>query len=247
MLGNAAALAAVSDYTASAASRHVRGRVPVYTVRPVINSAFNVASSLAKTEAKNRLGIDGELVLCVGRLVPRKGQDRLIEALALLGGAHPQLHLAIIGSGRIAPRLDAMARRLQVAQRVHLTGVLSIEELRVWVAAADVFASPCRSRWAGLEVEGFGLVFAEASLAGLPVLAGRSGGAPESVKNGETGIVALGYFKEEVAEALARLLSLSPEARVAMGERARQFMLARHNAQVAGERYRAVLAQAARR
>lgn len=247
VLGNAAALAAVSDYTAGVASRHVKGRVPAFTVRPAIDSAFSLPSSLSRDDAKNRLGIDGELVVCVGRLVPRKGQDRLIEALALLRGAYPRLNLAIIGSGRIGPRLAAMAERLGVAERVRFTGALGIEKLQVWMAAADVFASPCRSRWAGLEVEGFGLVFAEASLAGLPVLVGRSGGAPESVKNGETGILVQGYFKEEVAEALSRLLSLSPEARVAMGQRARQFTLVRHNIEAAGERYREVLSRAARR
>jgi phosphatidylinositol alpha-1,6-mannosyltransferase len=247
VLGNAAALAAVSDYTASVASGHVNGRVPVFTLRPAIDGAFSAPLTLPKTEAKKSLGIDGDLVICVGRLVPRKGQDRLIEALALLSEAHPRVHLAIVGSGRIALRLKGMAERLGVAERVHLTGALGMEELQRWMAAADVFASPCRSRWAGLEVEGFGLVFAEACLAGLPVLAGRSGGAPESVKNGETGIVAQGYFKEEVAECLSRLLSLSPEARALMGLRARKLALARHNAQLAGERYREVLSRAAKR
>ncbi len=243
VLGNAALMLTVSDYTAAAASRQVRGRVPAVTMRPAIDGAFSLPLGLVNEEAKRLLDIDGEMVICVGRLVPRKGQDKLIEALALLSSTHPRLHLAVVGGGRLDGRLKSLARSLGVEERVHLTGALGMDELQIWMAAADVFACPCRSRWAGLEVEGFGLVFAEASLAGLPVLAGRSGGAPESVKNGETGIVAEGYRKEEVAEALHRLLSLSPEARSAMGQRAREFTLARHASQVVSERYREVLAR----
>ena len=111
-------------------------------------------------------------MVCVGRLVPRKGQDRLIDALALLVPRYPGLQLALVGSGRLAGA-GARARRLGVADRVHLLGALSHSQC--WLAAADVFASPCRVRWGGLEVEGFGIVFAEAAAAGLPVLAGRSG------------------------------------------------------------------------
>ena len=245
VLGHAAMLVAVSDYTAAAAARQVRGLVPAVTMRPPIDGAFSPPSAVTKAEAKELLGIDGELVICLGRLVPRKGQDRLIEAVALLSAAYPRLHLALVGSGRLAGRLKEMAKDLGVGERVHATGALDIDELQVWMAASDVFASPCRTRWGGLEVEGFGIVFAEASLAGLPVFAGRSGGAPESVKNGETGIVARGDTKEEVAEALNRLLSLSPEARDAMGRRAREFTLARHAVPVVAERYRELLVRAA--
>lgn len=246
VLTNAAMMLAVSDYTAKAASRQVKGTVPAVTMRPAIDGAFNLPLSLDKVQAKGQLGIDGPLVICVGRLIPRKGQDRLIESLALLSAAFPDLHLAIVGSGRTAEHLRSLAASLGVEKRLHLTGALAMDELKVWMTASDVFASPCRSRWAGLEVEGFGLVFAEAALAGLPVLAGHSGGAPESVKNGETGIVALGYFKEEVAEALGRLLSLSPDARAAMGRRAREFTLARHAPEVVAERYREALTRVAK-
>jgi phosphatidyl-myo-inositol dimannoside synthase len=127
-----------------------------------------------------------------------------------------------------------------------MTGALGTEDIKIWLKAADIFACPCRSRWGGLEVEGFGIVFAEASLARLPVLAGRSGGAPESVKNGETGIIPAGDSSEEVADALRRLLAMSPEARAAMGDRAREFTLSRHAPEVVGRRYRELLARAVR-
>ena len=246
VLGNAALLATVSDFTASIASREVRGRVPAVTLRPPLDGSFTLPPAPSKAQAKTRLGIDGELVVIIGRLVPRKGQDRLIESLALLRDQYPRVHLAIIGSGRIAGRLERKAEKRQVTDRVVMTGALSIEEMRIWLRAADIFACPCRTRWGGLEIEGFGIVFAEASLAGLPVLAGRSGGAPESVKNGETGIIPAGDSAEEVAEALRRLLSMSPEAREAMGEKAREFTLSRHAPDIVGRQYRELLSRAVR-
>jgi phosphatidylinositol alpha-1,6-mannosyltransferase len=246
VLSNAALLATVSDFTASIATRQVRGKVPAVTLRPPLDGTFALPPVPSKAQAKAQLGIDGELVVIIGRLVPRKGQDRLIESLALLREDYPRVHLAIIGSGRIAGRLQRMAESRGVADRVVMTGALGTEELKTWLTAADIFACPCRTRWGGLEIEGFGIVFAEASLARLPVLAGRSGGAPESVKNGETGIIPAGDSAEEVAEALRRLLALSPEAREAMGEKAREFTLSRHAPEVVGRQYRELLARAVR-
>jgi phosphatidyl-myo-inositol dimannoside synthase len=243
VLGNAALLATVSDFTAAVASREVRGRVPAVTLRPPLDGTFTLPPRPTKAQAKAQLGIDGELVIIIGRLVPRKGQDRLIEALALLREEYPRVHLAIVGSGRIADRLERMAESHSVRERLLMTGALGAEELKIWLRAADIFACPCRTRWGGLEVEGFGIVFAEASLARLPVLAGRSGGAPESVKNGETGIIPTGDSSEEVADALRRLLSMSPEAREAMGERAREFTLSRHAPEIVGKQYRELLAR----
>jgi phosphatidylinositol alpha-1,6-mannosyltransferase len=244
VLRNAAALAAVSDFTASVASQQAAGRVPAVTLRPPLNGDFNLPVLPSKTEAKIALGIEGELVVIIGRLVTRKGQDRLIEALALLEDEYPRLHLGVIGDGPRAGRLERLAAAKGVAQRVVMTGALDTADLRTWLRAADIFACPCRSRWGGLEVEGFGLVFAEASLACLPVLAGRSGGAPESVKNGETGIIPAGDSAEEVADALRRLLAMTPEGRAAMGERARHFALSRHAPDVVGKQYRELLVKA---
>jgi glycosyltransferase involved in cell wall biosynthesis len=213
-------LATVSDFTASVASRSAR-RVPAVTFGLLSTGPSIYPSS------KSRLRRSSEstaLVIIIGRLVPRKGQDRLIESLALLRDEYPRLHLAVIGDGRIAGRLERMAASHDVKERVMMTGALGTEELKVWLKAADIFACPCRTRWGGLEVEGFGIVFAEASLARLPVLAGRSGGAPESVKNGETGIIPTGDSSREVADALRRLLSKPRPGRP--WEKEREFPLA---------------------
>ncbi len=245
VLGQASLLVAVSEFTAAAASRQVHGRVPAEVLRPALaTEEYTPAVADDAAATRRALGVDGELVVCVGRLVPRKGQDRLIEALDMLRDDFPKLTLALIGGGRLEASLRAAARRNGVAERVRFLGPLGDEELRRWLRAADVFASPSRTRWGGLEVEGFGIVFAEAALAGLPVIAGYSGGAPEAVKAGDSGIVVDGTSVAEIAAALARLLRLSPERRRQLGERGRRLALARHTPAATGLRYRELLRQA---
>ena len=248
VLGNASMLLTVSDYTARAASAQVGGRVPTEVLRPPLSvDGFEPATSSEAAALKARFGIDGELVVCVGRLVPRKGQDKLIDALALLSGEFPRLHLALIGEGRLATRLYDRAWRRGVVGRVHLTGPLADDAVKDWLRAADAFASPCRSRWGGFEVEGFGIVFAEAALAGLPVVAGRSGGAPEAVLEGRTGVVVDGRSPQQVAAALGSILRMPPERRRALGAHGRDLAVARHTPAAVGERYRALLRRAAGR
>ena len=248
VLGKASMLLTVSEYTARAASQQVRGRVPAEVLRPPLNVAGFVPATVDEArQLRRRLGIDGDLVVCLGRLVPRKGQDKLIDALAMLRQEFPSLHLALIGEGRLATRLYDRAQRRGVGECVHLTGALVDSAVTDWLRAADLFASPCRTRWGGFEVEGFGIVFAEAALTGLPVIAGRSGGAPESVVEGETGMVVDGDSAQQVAAALAALLRMPPERRREMGARGRALALARHTPDVVGERYRELLQRAAGR
>ena len=248
VLGNAAMLLTVSEYTARAASLQVKWTVPAEVLRPPITvEEFVPPSADGAAALKQSLGVDGELIVCLGRLVPRKGQDVLIDALALLSPEFPRLHLALIGEGRMQTRLYDRAQKRGVGERVHLTGALVDSAVHEWLQAADLFASPCRSRWGGMEVEGFGIVFAEAALCGLPVVAGRSGGAPEAVIEGDTGMVVDGRSVGQVAAALAYVLRQPPEERRAMGARGRELALSRHAPETVGERYRALLRKAAGR
>ena len=248
VLGKAAMLLTVSEYTANAARQQTRGSVTAEVLRPPLPVDEYVPATGDEAAAlRTRLGIDGQLVVCVGRLVPRKGQDMLIDALALLRRDFPHLHLALIGSGRLATGLYDRAQKRGVGERVHLTGALADAAMKEWLRAADIFASPCRSRWGGFEVEGFGIVFAEAALAGLPVIAGDSGGAPESVVEGETGLVVDGRSPQQVAAGLASILRRTPEQRREMGAKGRELALGRHTPAVVGERYRELLRKAAAR
>jgi len=252
VLGRAALLLTVSGYTAAAVERVVAGKVPVAVLRPALDldgldgPGMPAVKSNAADTTLPGVRAGGPLVVCVGRLVPRKGQDRLIDALALLTPRYPGLELALVGSGRLAASLGRRAQRLGVGDRVHLLGALPRSRVAEWLAAADVFASPCRVRWGGLEVEGFGIVFAEAAAAGLPVLAGRSGGAPEAVADGDTGIVIDGSSASEVAAGLERILRLGSAGRRMMGERGRVLARERHAPAVVGRRYRELLWRAAR-
>jgi phosphatidylinositol alpha-1,6-mannosyltransferase len=248
VLGQATMLLAVSEFTAAAAASQAGGKVPARVLRPPIKVGdFAPPSPEERDEARTRLGVRGNLILCVGRLVPRKGQDMLVEAMPRLAAEFPGLELALVGEGRMAGSLFRRAQRAGVVERVRLTGPVDSEGLRTWLHAADVFASPCRTRWRGHEVEGFGIVFAEAALCGLPVVAGLSGGAPESVLDGESGYVIDGRDVDAVADVLRRLLRLTDQQRRQMGSRGRDLALSRHAPDLVAERYHQLLLEAASR
>lgn len=128
-------------------------------------------------------------VVCVSRLVRRKGQDALIAALGLVRATVPDAALLLVGGGPDRARLQQLAVRTGVADAVRFSGEVPWPRLPSYYAAGDVFAMPCRTRRAGLDVEGLGMVYLEASATGLPVVAGNSGGAPEAVQDGRTGYV----------------------------------------------------------
>ena len=160
-----------------------------------------------RDDIRARHGLAGRrVVVCVSRLVPRKGQDMLIRALPRWRRRYPDTALLLVGGGPYRADLDRLAREHDVADHVVFTGPVPWEELPAHYAAGDVFAMPCRSRLGGLEVEGLGIVYLEASAAGLPVVAGDSGGAPDAVLAGRTGLVVDGRRLDEVASAVGELL-----------------------------------------
>jgi len=249
VLAESSLLLTVSDYTAAQAVRLSGGVARAEVLRPALEVEHYVqtrADDAAAARAALGLG-DDPLVVCVGRLVARKGQDMLIEALADLDGSFADVRLALVGGGHLADELRRRAAAAGLADRVHLPGEVSGDELRLWLQAADVFAGPSRTRLRGLEVEGFGIVYAEAALTGLPVIAGRSGGSPEAVVEGETGFVVDAQTPDELTRALVRLLRMSPDERRAMGARGRELALSRHAPDVAAARYHELLRRAAAR
>ncbi|WP_214368534.1 glycosyltransferase family 4 protein [Pseudonocardia sp. H11422] len=177
----------------------------------------------AALRARYRLG-DAPVVTCVSRLVARKGQDMLIRVLADVRRRVPGTRLLIVGSGPYADRLRALAAEHDVAEHVVFTGAVPAAELAAHQAVGDVFALPCRTRGGGLDVEGLGIVLLEASACGVPVVAGDSGGAPETVLEGRTGHVVGGRDTAALTEALARLLA-DPDRARAMGAAGREWMV----------------------
>ena len=193
-------------------------------------------------EVRARLGLANRpVVVCVSRLVPRKGQDVLIRALPAIARRVPGAALLCVGGGPDGPRLRRLAAEAGVAGDVVLTGSVPWEELPAYYDAGDVFAMPCRSRRAGLEVEGLGIVFLEASATGLPVVAGRSGGSPDALLDGVTGHLVDGTAVDQVAEAVSGLLA-DASRRQTMGRAGREWVQAHWQWDVLGARLRELLA-----
>ncbi len=168
---------------------------------------------------RRRLGLDGRpVVLCVSRLVPRKGQDTLLRAWPAVLAAAPDAVLLLVGSGPFGKNLQILAERLRVTGSVHFAGAVPASDLPAYYDAADVFAMPCRTRRRGLDVEGLGIVYLEASATGLPVIGGDSGGAPDAIRDGESGYVVPGRSVAAVADRITGLVS-DPARAKAMGEK----------------------------
>ena len=224
VLRGAAGIVAAGRYPAREAERAARTELRGIIVPPGVDvERFRPLSEAGRAEEKRRIraefGLDPDapLVLGVSRLVPRKGFDVLIDAVAGL----PGVHLAIAGAGRDRERLERRARDAGLGDRMRFLGrVPDDESFPRLYACADVFAAPCRDRWGGLEAEGFGIVFLEAAAAGVPQVAGRSGGSHEAVVDGETGFV-VESRAVDVRAALDRILR-DDSLRVAMGEAARR-------------------------
>ncbi|MER6556998.1 glycosyltransferase family 4 protein [Streptomyces sp. NPDC001027] len=194
-------------------------------------------------EVRARLGLtDRPVVVCVSRLVPRKGQDTLILAMPRILAAQPDAVLLIVGGGPYEKDLRRLARETGVAGSVRFTGSVPWSELPAHYGAGDVFAMPCRTRRGGLDVEGLGIVYLEASATGLPVVAGDSGGAPDAVLDGETGWVVRGGSPEEAAERIVVLLG-DAELRRRMGERGRQWVEERWRWDLLAEKLRTLLVE----
>ncbi|MFJ2029247.1 glycosyltransferase family 4 protein [Streptosporangium sp. NPDC087985] len=184
---------------------------------------------------------DRPVVVCLSRLVPRKGQDVLLRAWPRVLRAVPEAVLLIVGGGPYRRTLERLARPL--GGSVRIAGPVPSAALPAYLAAGDVFAMPCRTRLGGIDVEGLGIVYLEASASALPVVAGSSGGAPDAVLRGETGLVVDGTSPDEVAGALTGLLRDPERARV-MGERGREWVTREWGWDLVAARFADLLAQA---
>jgi phosphatidylinositol alpha-1,6-mannosyltransferase len=185
---------------------------------------------------------DRPVVVCVSRLVPRKGQDTLIRSLPAIRRRVPDAALLIVGGGPHRSTLHRLAREDGVEPHVVITGSVPWAELPAHYAAGNVYAMPCRTRRRGLDVEGLGIVYLEASATGLPVVAGDSGGAPDAVLDGTTGYVVNGREPDAVADRVATLLSDEALAR-RMGTAGRAWVESQWRWQTQADRMRALLDQ----
>ncbi len=223
VLGGARIIFSAGGYPAEEGRRAADGHMaPVVVIPPGVDTkAVAPRTAPERRAARARLGLParGPLVVSISRLVPRKGMDVLIEAAGRLAVSYPDLVVAIAGDGRERAHLERLAA--SSAATVRVLGRVNDEDRDALLGAADLFVMACRNRWAGLEQEGFGIVFLEAAAAGVPQIAGDSGGASEAVADGVTGLV-VGRPDDPgaVAEALRSLLA-DPTRRRRMGRAAR--------------------------
>jgi phosphatidylinositol alpha-1,6-mannosyltransferase len=215
----------VSRYTRGRFASAFGPRARLEPLAPGVDAERFRPDPAARAELRARYGLgERPVVVCISRLVPRKGQDMLIKAWADIARRVAGAALVIVGGGPHSEALHALAEDSSAGSDVVFTGGVPGEELAAHYAMADVFAMPCRTRGAGLDVEGLGIVFLEASASGVPVVAGRSGGAPETVVEGETGNVVDGRSHEQIVEVIAGLLADPSRAR-RMGQAGREWIV----------------------
>ena len=213
----------ISEYTRARLAPALGDRTRLAHLSPGVDvAAFTPEADGSGVRRSHGIG-DAPLVVCVSRLVARKGQDVLVAAWPRVLARHPGARLLLVGGGPLEADLGRAVARAGLVRSVVLTGPVPPDELPAHYAAADVFAMPCRTRRGGLDVEGLGMVFLEAAACGRPVVAGTSGGAPEAVLDGRTGHVVDPRSPAAVADAISGLLD-DPARSRAMGAAGRAWV-----------------------
>lgn len=215
----------LGDFTQSAISRALSKKATKQMVKIAPGIDVEHFSPQDSSSLRRELGIDSKkVIVSVGRLVHRKGQDHLIEAMPEILKNVPDAHLLMVGQGPYLEHLAKLVAIHKVENHVSFIGRIQHAELPRFICAGDLFAMPSRSRLAGLEVEGLGIVYLEASACGLPVVAGNSGGAPDAVVEGVTGLVVDGTNNGQIAAAIISLLN-DPQRAQTMGAAGRQWII----------------------
>lgn len=218
----------LGDFTRGAMASAVGSKAQLVQIAPGINvEHFTPTSKPSDLIAKYQIG-NRPTIISVGRLVHRKGQDRLIQALPQIKKAIPNVVLVIVGEGPRGRYLRDLVTKLDLQENVIFVGRVSYEDLPRYLNMADIFAMPSRSRFFGLEVEGLGIVYLEASACGLPVIAGDSGGAPDAVLIGETGFVVGGNDVAAISKTAIELLG-DPVLMDRLGKRGREWAVSDWN------------------
>jgi phosphatidylinositol alpha-1,6-mannosyltransferase len=197
------------------------------------NSA-NLRQSLQLSQKK--------VIVCVARLVHRKGQDKLIDAMPSILESISNAHLLIVGQGPYQSKLVKRVKKLGLEESVTFVGRINYEKLPEYICVGDLFAMPSRSRFGGLEVEGLGIAYLEASACGLPVIAGSSGGAPDAVVDGKSGVVVNGTDITAIAKTVVKFLR-DPEGSRQMGQFGRNWVVEKWRWEIWSQAFERLLKQ----
>ena len=230
----------LGDFTKIAMLPVIADKSKLVKIAPGIDVDHFVPSEIdMKLIEKHKLQ-NRRVVVCVGRLVHRKGQDKLIEAMPQVLKEFPDAVLLLVGEGPIRSMLDKLIRHHGLEHHVIFTGRIKFEDLPKYIQLGEVFAMPSRDRFFGLEVEGLGIVYLEASACGVPVIVGKSGGAPDAVIQNQTGLIVDGTKPQEISDAVCRLLADKDLARQ-MGRQGREWVVENWRWQIWSEKFNALL------
>jgi phosphatidylinositol alpha-1,6-mannosyltransferase len=199
----------LGEFTRQAISKPLtrKSATEMVKIAPGIDTAHFIPQPDAM-QKREELGLqDKKIIISVGRLVHRKGQDNLIQAMPAVLKKIPNAHLLLVGEGPYKKHLEKLVMKSSLEQNVTFAGRIMYDRLPSYLSAADLFAMPSRSRFFGLEVEGLGIVYLEASACGIPVVAGNSGGAPDAVLEGVTGLCVDGTSIEQITAAIVEICS----------------------------------------
>jgi phosphatidylinositol alpha-1,6-mannosyltransferase len=199
----------LGEFTRSAISKSLTDKSAnaMVKIAPGINTSHFIPQANSVGD-RTTLGVqDKKIIVSVGRLVHRKGQDKLIESMPAVLKSVPNAHLVLVGEGPYRQYLEKLVVKLSITDHVTFAGRILFDELPKYLSAADLFAMPSRSRFFGLEVEGLGIVYLEASACGIPVVAGNSGGAPDAVIEGVTGLCVDGTNVDQISSAIIEICS----------------------------------------
>ncbi len=230
----------LGDFTKNAMLPVIADKSKLVKIAPGIDVDHFVPSEIdMKLIEKHKLQ-NRRVVVCVGRLVHRKGQDKLIEAMPQVLKEFPDAVLLLVGEGPIRSMLDKLIRHHGLEHHVIFTGRIKFEDLPKYIQLGEVFAMPSRDRFFGLEVEGLGIVYLEASACGVPVIVGKSGGAPDAVIQNQTGLIVDGTKPQEISDAICRLFADKELARQ-MGRQGREWVVENWRWQIWSEKFNTLL------
>ena len=234
----------LGEFTRQAISKALsrKSATEMVKIAPGIDTAHFIPQPDAMQKRKE-LGLqDKKIIISVGRLVHRKGQDNLIQAMPAVLKKIPNAHLLLVGEGPYRKHLEKLVTKSSLEQNVTFAGRIMYDRLPSFLSAADLFAMPSRSRFFGLEVEGLGIVYLEASACGIPVVAGNSGGAPDAVLEGVTGLCVDGTNIEQITAAIVEICS-DAERASHMGAAGRNWIVDQWRWDIWSEEFNALLVE----
>ena len=234
----------LGEFTRQAISKALsrKSAAEMVKIAPGIDTAHFIPQPDAMQKRKE-LGLqDKKIIISVGRLVHRKGQDNLIQAMPAVLKKIPNAHLLLVGEGPYRKHLEKLVMKSSLEQNVTFAGRIMYDRLPSYLSAADLFAMPSRSRFFGLEVEGLGIVYLEASACGIPVVAGNSGGAPDAVLEGVTGLCVDGTNIEQITAAIVEICS-DAERASHMGAAGRNWIVDQWRWDIWSEEFNALLVE----